>query len=53
MRFFASCKQLLGEFDFIGFDQGFADFLSLGLQEGVSHASADDQGVHFGHQIAG
>ncbi len=45
-------EQLLGEFDFVFFQQRFADLFTLGLEEGVSHAAADEEGIDLLHQVA-
>jgi hypothetical protein len=40
-----------GDFDLVGFDEGFAGALALGVEEGVGHAAADDDGVSLVEKI--
>ena len=45
-------QKLARQFDLVFLHQRFADRLALGLEEGVGHAAADDEGVNFIQQIA-
>ena len=49
--FFSLVDELFGQIDFVGFDQGFADAIALGSQEGIGHAAADDHEVDFGQEV--
>ena len=40
-----------GDVDLVGFDEGFAGGLALGVEEGVGHAAADDDGVSLVEQV--
>ncbi len=45
--------QRLGrQFHLVGLQQRLADLLALRLQEGISHATTDDQRIHLGQQVA-
>ena len=44
-------QQLAGQFDSVFFNQGFTDGVTLGAQEGIGHAAADDQGIDFLQQV--
>src|SRR5690606_18239537 len=49
LDFFAAAgEQGFGKVNLVVFAQGFADFESLGLQEGVRHTASDEQFVHLG-----
>jgi hypothetical protein len=40
-----------GDVELVGFDEGLAGGLALGVEEGVGHASADDDGVGLGEEV--
>ncbi len=40
-----------GYVDLVGFDERFAGVLALRVEEGVGHASADDDGVGFVEEV--
>ncbi len=44
-------QEVLGEFDFVFFDQTLANGLPLRLKKGVGHAAADDEDVDFAEQV--
>ena len=44
-------QQLPRQIDFIGLDERLTNLLSLGFEERISHAAANDQGVDLAHQI--
>ena len=44
-------ERSLRDVDLVGFDEGLAGGLALRVEEGVSHASADDDGVGFIEQV--
>jgi hypothetical protein len=44
-------QQLAGELNLVGLKQRLADLVTLRLQERISHAAADDDRVHLGHQV--
>ena len=39
------------EVELVCFDERFAHFEALSLEEGVCHAAADEDGVHLGEQV--
>ena len=40
-----------GDVELVGFDERLAGGLALGVEEGVGHAAADDDGVGFGEEV--
>ncbi len=48
---FGVLQRLLRQLDLVGFQQRLADFVSLSLEEGVGHTSADDEGIDLAHQV--
>ena len=49
--FFRLLQKLLSQIQLVVLHKGFPNPLTLGLEKGVSHAAADDQSVHLGHQV--
>ena len=45
-------EQLICQFELIVLNQRLADFSSLRFLEGIGHSPADEQSIHFAHQIA-
>src|SRR6202795_2467933 len=48
---FRLLQKIVGECDLVFFDQTLADGFALRLEEGVRHASADDENVDFAEQV--
>ena len=44
-------ESFFGGLDLVGFEQRLADFLTLGFEEGVGHAAADEQRIDLAEQV--
>ena len=49
--FSALCERGFGDVDLVGFDERLAGGLALGVEEGVGHAAADEDGVGLVEQV--
>src|SRR5271156_1864040 len=48
---FRLLQKVAGKFDLVFFEQTLANGLALCLEEGISHASSNDEGVNFAEQV--
>ncbi len=48
---FGLVERGFGDVDLVGFDEGLAGVLTLGVEEGVGHAAADEDGVDLVEQV--